>query len=350
MLCKQCGRRVKEGIRFCPYCGCFLAGSEPLPECRPPEPVLKTTPAVFAKTPQTCRKKTDCKIFDVFSVTGLVMMIAAAFFGRYLFVFSEYTVGEDLIYRCIFDTRGYIFTAVFICAAVMSVLGGQTLLSKSVLMLGAAIIIPQIIMFISEIVVFAIGDPCALAYDSREFILSCVALGMCAAAFAVCAAVNKKQRRYAFELRGLTEYYLFLLAPLLGTLWTILSCVTYIPDMASALERMGVDSVRLYDTTKLAVAFLTAAVLAGVITMLFRNRFGKESFACSVTVAAYALVRMVTCVVNILVDLRHIITVKWITADTLWTVYTVIFAAAFSLSLAVAITSVAEMKRADSKP
>ncbi len=349
MLCKQCGRQIKEGIRFCPYCGCFLAGSAPLPECKPPEPALKTKNAAFTKTPQAHQKKTDCKIFDVFSITGLVMIIAATFFGRYLFVFSEYTAGEDLIYRCIFDTRGYIFTAAFICAAVMSVFGAQALLSKSVLMLGAAVIIPQIITFISEIVVFAIGDPYALAYGSREFILSCVALGMCAAAFAVCAAVNKKQCRYAFELRGLTEYYLFLLAPLFGTLWTILSCVTYIPDIALDLERMEVDPTRLYDMTKLAVALLTAVVMAGVIIMLFRNGFGKESFVCSVTFAAYSLVRMVTCVVNILMDLSHIITVKWIMADTLWIIYTVIFAAAFSLSLAAAITSAAEMKKAGSK-
>lgn len=347
MLCKQCGRTVKDGIRFCPYCGCFLAGSEPLPKCPPPESIRREKSAVAAKIPQVYQKKRNSRIFDLFSITGLAMMLAAAFLGRYLFIFSEYAVGDDITYRCSFDARGYIFTAAFICAAAMAVFGAGTLMSKCVLMLGAAIIAPQIIVFISEIIIFAIGDPYSFVYDSAEFILSCVSLGMCASAFAVCVILNKKLGRAAFDTRGSAEYYLFLFVPMFGALWTILSCVTYIPDMALNLERMEIDTVQLYDITKFVVAILSAAVTAGVIVMLFRGGSSKESFACSVTVAAYAFVRMVTCVVNILMDLNHIVTAGWITADTLWIIYTVVFAAAFSLSLTVAIASAVEIKKSD---
>lgn len=131
--------------------------------------------------------------------------------------------------------------------------------------------------------------------------------------------------------------------PLLGALWTVLSYVVYIPQASGAIT--FADPVRFYDTTKLIVAILSAAVMVGVVVMLFRSSFGKEGYICGVTVAAYSLARMIICVIYLLMDLTRIIVDGWMMIDTLWIIYIVTFATSFSLTLSVAIASGEELKK-----
>lgn len=350
MLCKQCGRPVKDGIRFCPYCGCFLAGSEPLPKCAPPKPAQKAAPAQAAtakpaaKTPRSTTKRSDGKLFDAFSIIGMVLMSVVVFFGRYLFIFQTAMIdisGETMSY-CSFGIWGYVFSAGFIAAVILAAFGARALLSKSVLMLGASILAPQAITFISEAIIFAIGN-LSLAYLSTEFLMSCVAIFLCTTALTVCAILNKRRCSCELDPRGLTEYYLFLSVPLLGELWAVMSCIIHVPQIAESV--FFADPARFYDTTKLIVAILSAVILAGVITMLFRSGFGKEKFICSATVAAYSLARMIICVIYLLMDLTRIVDCGWMAMDTVWIIYIVTFAASFSLTLSVAIASGEELKK-----
>lgn len=350
MLCKQCGRPVKDGIRFCPYCGCFLAGSEPLPKCAPPKPAQKAAPAQAAtaepaaKTPRSTTKRSDGKLFDAFSIIGMVLMSVVVFFGRYLFIFQTAMIdisGETMSY-CSFGIWGYVFSAGFIAAVVLAAFGARALLSKSVLMLGASILAPQAITFISESIILLIRAPGRII-GSPTVALSCVAMFLCAAALTVCAILNKRRCSCKLDPRGLTEYYLFLFVPLLGALWTVLSYVVYIPQASGAIT--FADPVRFYDTTKLIVAILSAAVMVGVVVMLLRSSFGKEGYICGVTVAAYSLARMIICVIYLLMDLTRIIVDGWMMIDTLWIIYIVTFATSFSLTLSVAIASGEELKK-----
>lgn len=136
---------------------------------------------------------------------------------------------------------------------------------KSVLMLGASILAPQAITFISESIILLIRATGRII-GSPTVALSCVAMFLCAAALTVCAILNKRRCSCELDPRGLTEYYLFLFVPLLGALWTVLSYVVYIPQASGAIT--FADPVRFYDTTKLIVAILSAAVMVGVVVML----------------------------------------------------------------------------------
>lgn len=73
MFCKKCGKEIKEGVRFCPYCGAESGVSNE----------MKATESRGSKKEKTHKKSIRKKIWAVAISTGILLLCGGAAFAMY---------------------------------------------------------------------------------------------------------------------------------------------------------------------------------------------------------------------------------------------------------------------------
>ena len=73
MFCKKCGKEIKEGVRFCPYCGAESGVSNE----------MKATESRGSKKEKTHKKSIRKKIWAVAVSTGILLLCGGGAFAMY---------------------------------------------------------------------------------------------------------------------------------------------------------------------------------------------------------------------------------------------------------------------------
>lgn len=73
MFCKKCGKEIKEGVRFCPYCGAESGVSNE----------MKATESRGSKKEKTHKKSIRKKIWAVAVLTGILLLCGGGAFAMY---------------------------------------------------------------------------------------------------------------------------------------------------------------------------------------------------------------------------------------------------------------------------
>lgn len=73
MFCKKCGKEIKEGVRFCPYCGAESGVSNE----------MKATESRGSKKEKTHKKSIRKKIWAVAISTGILLLCGGGAFAMY---------------------------------------------------------------------------------------------------------------------------------------------------------------------------------------------------------------------------------------------------------------------------